>query len=161
MGKRVKAKRIIKKIPIKKKKLEGNFFKNLLSILPLVILLVVSVNIFIFYYISSMDGLIFLYNLFDSGNFVVPSMCGVVIFLVLQLLIIGDADGRTKTVLGVYGSVLALTFVAAPSIGYNKLLSNELNWTFFLITDCVLEVATIYFIYLAIKNFRQKALVHD
>jgi hypothetical protein len=46
MGKR--AKRIIEKIPTKKKKIKRYFFKNLLSILPLVILLVVSVNIFIF-----------------------------------------------------------------------------------------------------------------
>jgi hypothetical protein len=159
MGKR--AKRIIEKIPTKKKKIKRYFFKNLLSILPLVILLVVSVNIFIFYYIPSMDGLIFLYNLFGSGDFVVPSMCGVVIFLVFQLLIIRDADGRTKTVLGVYFSMLGLTFVAAPSIGYNKLLGNELNWTFFLITDCVLEIAAIYFIYLAIKNFSKKHLVRD
>lgn len=153
MGKRGKR---IKEIKIKNKeqKLKNKqFFKKLLSILPFLILLFVSINSFIFYYFISNEGLIFLYNLFDSGNFIIPSAFIVVMILGFQVLIIKKLAKQTKNVLIIYYSITLVYFAAAPSLLYNLLINNKLNWTTYLIAEYFWEFIAIFIIIYEIKKY--------
>lgn len=136
---------------------ENNIFrKNLIDILPLIILLAVTINIFIFYYLPSLEGLSYLYNLFYSGNFIIHSSILVAIILALQVLILKDLDKKTMNVLYVYVFISGFHFAAAPSFLFNMILSNKLIWTGYLIAEYLWELAVFVIIINTIKNYRQK-----
>lgn len=157
MGKKEKRLKKEKRIEKKDKEtLNEEFFKNLLSILPLVILLVISINSFIFYYLPSKSGLVFLYDLFGNGNLIILSSYGVVTVLGFMLLITKKLDKTTKNILYIYAFISSFYFTGAPSFLYNKLLSSELNWTGYLYIEYFWELISFYFIIYAIKNFKKK-----
>lgn len=153
---------------IKKKKFETpntdtkiNFLRNIMHILPLVILLIFSINIFIYYYLSSVKGLIFLYNLFSSGNFILYSSYAVAMILGVQVLILKELNSKIKNVLIAYVFISGVYFAGAPSFLYNMILSNKLNWTGYLIVEYFWEFTAFVIIVNVIKNYKQKKLVLD
>lgn len=142
----------------KRKKTEekSNFIKQLRGILPVVILLIVSINTFIFYYLPSLNGIRFLYNLFDSGNLIIPSSIGVIIILAFQVLITNKIEGNTLRILCAYAFISNVYFFGASSIIYEMLASNKLNWTFFLIAEYLWELTAFVIIIRVIRNYKSE-----
>lgn len=163
-----KNKRVINKKKIEKKSnkraSDKQFSKSLLSILPLVALLIFCINIFIFYDFQSMAGVVFLYSLFlESGNYLIKSgkyiyysSAIVLILLIYPLIKLPELDKRTKTFFYFYGSITAILLAGTPSEIYAKLFSGEFPWSIYFIVEIAYELAAVYIIYLAIKNYGQK-----
>ena len=156
-----KRKRMKQNKPAKRKKTEekSSFIRQLRGILPVVILLIVSINTFIFYYIPSLNGISFLYNLFDSGNLIIPSSIGVIIILAFQVLITNKIEGDTLKFLSVYAFVSNAYFFGAPSFIYEMLASNKLNWTLFLIAEYLWELTAFVIIIRVIKNYKSVTII--
>lgn len=154
--------------------LNNDFLKNLLSILPLVILLIISFNAFVFYYRPSENSLVFLYGLFANVNFgflydllgngdlIILSAIFVATVLGFMILITKNLDNTTAIVLSIYASISSVFFTGAPSILYTKLLNNELDWTGYLFVEYFWEFIAFYFILnAAIKFYNSKKVMHE
>ena len=145
---------------MKNKTLKKSFVKELISILPFVFLIVISINIFIFYFFQTKEGIIFLYDLFlDSGNYVLSngnfiyySNAIVVILLLYPLLKLSELDTRTKTFFGVYAFINGILLSGTSSVIYVSLSTGKLPWQGYFIIEILYELAAIYIIYIAIKN---------
>ncbi|MFA4934201.1 MAG: hypothetical protein WC568_00020 [Candidatus Methanoperedens sp.] len=135
---------------IKKNKEKIN--ENKESILPLVFLLLLSIFTFIIYYVPSIDGLIFIYNLFYGGKIIVPSALFVFMLLGFQFIILKKTDSKTKDFIKYYSGISSIYFFSAPSFLYDWIISNKLHWIIFLIAEYFYELIAVFIIISAIKK---------
>ena len=153
-----------KKSKIKREE-NKKFIKNLKSVLFLIIPLMFIFNRFIFYFLLSKNGIIFLHGLFlqngnflfKSGNYVIYSTSLVMIILLILIIKIPEWDSRTKTFFQIYAAITIFFLTATQSEIYTSLSTNELPWSIYFIVETIYELAAFYIIYLAFKNSNNKS----